>query len=118
MQLQLTIYGARAANGVIVYTTKKGAKGGKAMRVNLDVLGGVTDPGEGLDMMNPADFATWTWKAFEHTGFNAGEPPVYAHPQFGTGSTPQIPDYLLVGALSGVNGTLDISRRKRKFNVN
>ena len=62
-----SIYGARAANGVIVYTTKKGAKGGKSMKVSLDVMGGFTDPGEGLDMMNPADFATWTWKAVENT---------------------------------------------------
>ena len=112
-----SIYGARAANGVIVYTTKKGAKGGKSLRVNLDVLGGVTDPGEGLDMMNPADFATWTWKAFENTGFQAGTAPVYTHPQFGTGSTPVIPDYILVGSLSGVNGTLDMAAERAKYNV-
>ena len=112
-----SIYGARAANGVIVYTTKKGVKGGKTLRVSLDVLGGFTDPGEGIDIMNPADHAKWTWKAFENTGFNAGEPPVYTHPQFGTGSTPQIPDYLLVGSQSGVNGTLDLAAEREKYNV-
>ena len=87
------------------------------MRVNLDVLGDFTDPGEGLDIMNPADDATWTWKAFENTGFNAGEPPVYSHRHFGTGSTPQIPDYLLVGSQSGVNGTLDLAAEREKYNV-
>ncbi len=112
-----SIYGARAANGVIVYTTKKGAKGGKSMRVNLDVLGGFTDPGEGQDMMNPADFATWTWKAFENTGFQAGTAPVFNHPQFGTGSTPQIPNYLLVGNLFGVNGSLNLAEEREKYNV-
>ena len=42
-----SIYGARAANGVIVYTTKKGAKGGKSMRVNSGRAGRLYRSGRG-----------------------------------------------------------------------
>ena len=47
-----SIYGARAANGVIVYTTKRGARD-KKLRVDYNGMYGVTDPGTGLDMLNP-----------------------------------------------------------------
>lgn len=53
-----SIYGARAANGVIIYTTKRGKRGNKKLRVDYNGMFGATDPGKGLDMMNPQDFAT------------------------------------------------------------
>lgn len=112
-----SIYGARAANGVIVYTTKKGAKGGKPMRVTVDLLGGFTDPGEGISMMNPTDFADWTWNAFENTAFQLGTAPTFNHPQFGTGSSPNIPDYILVGNNYGVSGPLDLAAEQANYNV-
>ena len=57
-----SIYGARAASGVIVYTTKKGKRDQK-LTVTYDGMFGFTDPGQGQDMMNPTDFADWTWNA-------------------------------------------------------
>jgi TonB-dependent SusC/RagA subfamily outer membrane receptor len=39
-----SIYGARAANGVIVYTTKKGTKKARKLEVSYDGLIGFTDP--------------------------------------------------------------------------
>jgi TonB-dependent starch-binding outer membrane protein SusC len=57
-----SIYGARAASGVIIYTTKKGKKGQK-LNVTYDNMVGVTTPGKGQPMMNPTDFAEWTWNA-------------------------------------------------------
>ncbi|GAB2637856.1 TonB-dependent receptor [Emticicia sediminis] len=106
-----SIYGARAANGVIVYTTKKGTKGAKKLSVTYDGMYGVTDPGNGQAMMNPTDFATWTWNAKR----NSGE--AFDHPQFGKGSTPVIPDYLSVGGTPGVIGTVDLAAQKLKYNV-
>lgn len=106
-----SIYGARAANGVIVYTTKKGTKGAKKLNVTYDGTYGVTDPGKGQAMMNPTDFATWTWNAKR----NSGE--AFGHPQFGSGSTPVIPDYLSVGGTPGVIGTVDLAAEKLKYNV-
>ncbi|WP_337042882.1 SusC/RagA family TonB-linked outer membrane protein [Emticicia sp. 17c] len=107
-----SIYGARAANGVIIYTTKKGKKGAKKLSITYDGLYGATLPGPGQKMMNPQDFADWTWNAKR----NSGEP--LTHPQFGTGATPVIPDYINVGGRSGVIGTVDLAAEKLKYNVN
>ncbi|MBO0935684.1 TonB-dependent receptor [Fibrella sp. HMF5335] len=48
------IYGSRAANGVILITTKKGRQG--AVRVNLNVTGGITNPSSRFNLLNPAQF--------------------------------------------------------------
>ncbi len=106
-----SIYGARAANGVIVYTTKKGTKNAKKLSVTYDGSYGLTDPGNGQAMMNPTDFATWTWNAKR----NSGE--AFGHPQFGTGSTPVIPDYLSVGGVPGVTGSVDLAAEQKKYNI-
>jgi len=58
-----SIYGARAANGVIVYTTKKGSRSSKKLSITVDSMFGVTNPGDGQKMMNPQDFADWTWNS-------------------------------------------------------
>ena len=49
------IYGARAANGVLIVTTKKG-KAGKA-RITYDAYYGVSKPLVEIDMMSGGDFA-------------------------------------------------------------
>ena len=107
-----SIYGARAANGVIVYTTKKGKKNAKKLSISYDGLYGATLPGPGQKMMNPTDFANWTWIAKK----NSGE--ALSHPQFGTGSTPVIPDYINVGGAAGVTGTVNLEAERAKYNVN
>lgn len=113
-----SIYGARASSGVIVYTTKKGTRGGKPMQVTFDAMYGFTTPGTGQDMMNPQDFADWSWNAVINTANANGNAPVFTHPQFGTGSTPVIPDYLLVGDLSGADiGTVNLEAERENYNV-
>lgn len=116
-----SIYGARAAAGVIVYTTKKGKKG-SGINVTYDGMFGFTDPGKGQDMMNPKDFADWTWNAQKNTAFQNGTDPqaqivAFNHPQFGIGATPVIPEYLKVGNASGVTGGVDLAAEKLKYNV-
>jgi TonB-linked SusC/RagA family outer membrane protein len=122
-----SIYGARAAAGVIVYTTKKGKKGQK-LSVTYDGMYGVTEPGKGQSMMNPQDFMDWTWNAQRHTeDANAAadnRPVDYAtalskfnHPQFGGGLNPVMPDYLMVGGASGVSGNVDLAAERLKYNV-
>jgi len=116
-----SIYGARAAAGVIVYTTKKGKKDQK-LNVTYDNMIGFTSPGKGQSMMNPTDFATWTWNAIKNTAIQNGQDPTQAlkdfnHPQFGNGTTPNIPDYINVGGKSGVMGPLDLAAEKLKYNV-
>ena len=116
-----SIYGARAASGVIVYTTKK-AKRGQKLVVTYDNMFGVTTPGNGQAMMNPTDFADYTWKAITNTAVQNGVNPTTAlatfnHPQFGGGTSPKIPDYLSVGAVQGFTGTIDEAAEKAKYNV-
>lgn len=106
-----SIYGARAANGVIIYTTKKGKKNAKKLNVSYDGVFGFTDPGKGQKMMNPQDQATWTWTALR----NSGSP--LSHPQYGSGATPIIPDYLKVGNRSGVVGTINLEEERAKYNI-
>ena len=112
-----SIYGARAANGVIVYTTKQGKKGPQKLKVTYDGMVGFTDPGTGSESLNPQDFAEWTWNAIKNTARQNDTDPVFNHPQFGTGSNPQIPQYLLVGNTSGFNGTLNLEEERANYNV-
>ncbi|WP_026953372.1 SusC/RagA family TonB-linked outer membrane protein [Algoriphagus mannitolivorans] len=124
-----SIYGARAANGVIVYTTKRGARN-KKLRVDYNGMYGVTDPGKGLDMMNPQDYATYTWLAETNTARLNNRAPSYGHPQFGTGSSPVMPYYLSVitrnpttgafGVASGQPGPLtaaQIEQQREWYNI-
>jgi TonB-dependent starch-binding outer membrane protein SusC len=106
-----SIYGARAANGVIVYTTKRGKKGTGRLQVTYDGMYGITDPGKGIKMMNPQDQADWTWNALR----NSGDP--LTHPQYGTGPVPVLPEYLKVGKIDGYTGPLDLEAERLKYNI-
>lgn len=113
-----SIYGARAANGVIVYTTKKGSRTGKKLNITYDFLYGSTNPGKGQDMMNPQDYATWTWNSIKNTAMQNDTIPVFNHPQFGTGSSPVIPEYLLAGTKGGASVTpTDVQDAIANYNV-
>src|SRR5690606_25411644 len=122
-----SIYGARAASGVVLYTTKK-SKRNQKLTVTYDGMFGFTTPGKGQDMMNPQDFADWTWRAQRNTAdaaaAAAGTPVDYAthfanfnHPQFGGGLEPVIPDYLMVGSQTGVIGSVDLEAERLRYNV-
>jgi TonB-linked SusC/RagA family outer membrane protein len=125
-----SIYGARAASGVIVYTTKRGKKGQK-LNVTYDNMFGFTSPGKGQDMLKPQEFADWTWQAIRNTedanAAAAGTAPDYTtalakfnHPQFGGGLTPVMPTYLKVGSQAGAaigSTPIDLAAEKLKYNV-
>jgi TonB-linked SusC/RagA family outer membrane protein len=99
-----SIYGARAANGVIIYTTKGGSKKAQKLRFDYNGMYGFTDPGAGLSMANPQDFANLTWLAETNQARIDGRAPNYGHPQFGSGSSPVLPYYINVGGAAGVAG--------------
>jgi TonB-dependent starch-binding outer membrane protein SusC len=110
-----SIYGARAANGVIVYTTKKGTKGAKKLSISYDGMYGVTTPGSGQPMLAPTEFAQWTNQAY----INSNQ--TYSHPQFGQlgpGKTATLPDYISVGGTPGVVGNVDLAAAQKLYNVN
>ena len=92
-----SIYGARASAGVILITTKKGKATNKT-NVTYDMTYGYTVPGKGLDLLTPQQQADWTWAALKAAGQET------THPQYGSGATPVLPDYLVVGADNGLSG--------------
>ena len=101
------IYGARAAGGVIVYTTRQGKKNAGHMKVTYNGMVGVTTPGPADNKLSPALQAEWTWNAIRNAATNAGTTPDFNHPQYGTGQTPVVPDWLLVGPDAGIVGPID-----------
>ena len=82
-----SIYGARASNGVIIVTTKKGRTGGA--KVSYNMYYGKADPGEGWDLLNSQEMADLTWLAYRNSG------QAVPTAQYGTGTTPRLPDYIL-----------------------
>ena len=119
-----SIYGARAANGVIVYVTKKGAKKARKMEVTYNGMFGVTDPNLAGAPKNltPQEQADWTKIAqlnnISQNGIEKGTPAYLnnlKHPQYGNGEKATIPDYLYANGQSGVYGTVDLAAAKAAF---
>lgn len=81
-----SIYGARAANGVVIINTKKGKEG--EFNVNLDAYFGVQQAAKQLKMLNAQQFGDMLWQAYK----NDGKTP--SHDVYGHGDVPVIPEYL------------------------
>ncbi|MEH6406703.1 MAG: TonB-dependent receptor [Leeuwenhoekiella sp.] len=91
-----SIYGARAANGVIIITTKQG-KG--TMRVNYDSYFGMqmVQKGNPWDILSSQEMANLTFQALRNTNPDA---PIN-HSQYGDGQNPVLPNYIApVGAMT------------------
>ncbi len=124
-----SIYGARAAGGVIVYTTKKSKKA-QPLKVFYNGLVGVTTPGQSPAIMNPQDHADWTWKAIQNSAIQSRDTTVFNHPQFGSvtfdgsgnivdGGQPTLPDYLLSSSGAGLSSSdVDRAAEEAAYNVN
>jgi TonB-dependent starch-binding outer membrane protein SusC len=109
-----SIYGARAANGVVLITTKGGRKNQK-ISMNVNVRQGVTQPGKFYDLLNTQEWADMLWLETKNqynrnladwlAGPQTTDRPqlVFNHPQFGTGATPVIPAYINPAGASTVN---------------
>jgi len=90
-----SIYGARAANGVIIITTKKGKPG--KVRVTYDAYYGRQVPkgGNVWHLLNSQEQANLKWMALKNTDPNI----VYNDGLYGSGATPVLPDYIAPGGL-------------------
>jgi len=97
-----SIYGARAANGVVIITTKKGKSG--AAKVTLDAYTGMNyvSSGDFPDVLNARELGQLYWKQMEgayastgNTAYTVGGAS-WKHDQFGSGAQPVIPAYILV----------------------
>jgi len=116
-----SVYGARANNGVIIMTTKKGKKG-KA-RLNVDVNLGVANPVRGYDQLliqDALDYQEIIHRSHQNAGLETptniyGDPnnpsvPNYIWPNDGENQTMTVdeslyswPDYLIMEGSDGTN---------------
>lgn len=83
-----SIYGARAANGVVLITTKSGKKNQK-ITMNVNVRQGITKAGKFYNLLNTQEWADMLWLEAKNAGITN-----YSHVQFGNGATPVIPYYI------------------------
>ena len=90
------IYGARGANGVVIMTTKTGKPGPST--ITFDSFYGVQNISKNRfpDLLNSQQLGELLWQS----AINAGQTP--SHAQYGSGPTPEIPDYTVAGSASGV----------------
>lgn len=81
-----SIYGSRAANGVVIITTKKGRT--EETRMNFDSYVGVQTPFNLPRMLNAADYGNLLWEATINDG---GQP---SSDVYGSGPQPTIPNWI------------------------
>ncbi|MDA0985757.1 MAG: SusC/RagA family TonB-linked outer membrane protein [Bacteroidetes bacterium] len=114
-----SIYGARAANGVIVMTTKSGSRTEES-GITLDYTLGLTDPNVNGSpkMLNPQQMAEWTHRAYENNAAANGTAVSYTHPQYGSNATPVLPDYLHANGANGIVGSVDLAAIQAAYEAN
>ena len=81
-----SIYGSRAANGVIIITTKKG-KGDK-VTVNVNYTASLNTIAKKYDVLDAQQWGQAYWTANKNAGL------VASHPFYGNGDAPQLKEYL------------------------
>ncbi len=95
-----SIYGARAANGVIIITTKTGKATGKT-NLSFDGFFGVQTPSNMPDMLDPQGLADVIYAAMDNAGVEI------SHPQYSrSDGTWGVPDWLIP---QGYVGSVDVS---------
>lgn len=94
-----SIYGSRAANGVIIITTKKGSAGDS--RITFDTRVGVQTGHVNLGLIkDPLQFGQLLWTQRRNAGILTNGNP--SHQQYGNGPNPVVPDYILAGSSYGL----------------
>ncbi|MDA0200430.1 MAG: SusC/RagA family TonB-linked outer membrane protein [Bacteroidetes bacterium] len=112
-----SIYGARAANGVFVFQTKRGSRKKQETKITVDYVTGFTDPNVSGSpkMLNPQDMAKWTHIGYENNAKANGTEVAYSHQQYGSNATPVLPDYLHANGKNGIVGSVDLAAIKTAY---
>lgn len=90
-----SVYGARAANGVIIITTKKGKAGKSKITFNSYYATNYVSSNDFPELLSAQENGELYWKSMIGAGRKVGDAN-WTHPQYGTGATPVIPEYILV----------------------
>lgn len=113
------IYGAQAANGVILITTRKGTRSGQP-KLTYDAYYGFQKTTKKYDLVNSMDRLNMEWESqsnaliLRNAKFDkeTGQELFPSHPQFGNGPTPTIPNYMTT---TGAQGRQDIDINNYSF---
>lgn len=103
-----SIYGARAANGVVLITTKAGNKNQK-VSMNVNVRQGFSKNSNEYDLLNTQEWAEMLWLEAKNGGVAPN------HQQLGSGVTPVIPYYIFPTAAA--EGSVDLTKYDNKLSV-
>ena len=87
-----SIYGARAANGVVIITTKKGKTG--APNITFDFYAGSQRPGKMLDLLNTQELGQYLYEADLGAGKNPSVTSPSAQYKFDENGRQTIADYI------------------------
>lgn len=69
-----SLYGSRAANGVVMVTTKRGVKGKSSLNIKLE--SGVSDRAiKEYDRLSPSEYYTVMWESYKNSLLNRATPP-------------------------------------------
>ena len=116
-----SIYGARAANGVVIITTKRGGEG--EPKINFDMYTGTQQLGKTLDLMNTKELGQYYYESEIGAGKAPGTSPS-AQYRFGADGSQTIADYIypnVYGALPAnytyTNNIADPNLGKTAFNI-
>lgn len=96
-----SIYGARAANGVVLITTKSGKKGQK-VNVTAEVRQGITKSSHFYNLLNTQEWGEMLWLEAKNAGIAN-----FNHVQYGNGATPVIPDYIFPTKTAAGSASVD-----------
>ncbi len=106
-----SIYGARAANGVVLITTKGGRKNQK-VTMNVNVRQGFSRNSTHYNLLNTQEWADMLWLEAKNKNITG-----FSHVQFGTGVTPVIPDYIFPTKTAAGSASVDMALYDNKLAV-
>ncbi len=116
-----SIYGARAANGVVIITTKRGGEG--EPKISFDMYTGTQQLGKTLNLMNTKELGQYYYESEIGAGKAPGTSPS-AQYRFGADGSQTIADYIypnVYGALPSnytyTNNIADPNLGKTAFNI-
>jgi TonB-linked SusC/RagA family outer membrane protein len=117
-----SIYGARAANGVVIITTKKGKPG--APSITFDFYTGTQRPGKMLDLLNTKELGEYLYQSDLGAGKNPSATSPSVQYKFDENGNQTIADYIypnVFGALPAnytyTNDIADPNLGKTAFNI-
>lgn len=117
-----SIYGARAANGVVIITTKKGKAG--EPNISFDYYTGTQRPGRMLDLLNTSELGSYLYQADLGAGKNPSVTSPSVQYKFGPNGEQTIADYIypnVYGSLPAnytyTNDIADPNLGKTAFNI-